>query len=310
MKKILLSILVIVSWFLVIPAFSADRTINMSGGIGLGYNYLYPKDSQIQPFYKGGLAWRGYLELKSDNGLAVSGDIGYFSQGNMTVGSPGGAPFGTALTIIPITGSLSYHFFKDGSISPYLGGGLGIYIIDESDPDFNYLHTTKFGKHIFAGLDIYLPSDTILRFELRDSFIEPVSSSLYYQANLSGLTALVSLAVQWPVAGPEKEMTPEERALAREERLYQAKLQEQQNRLDEMQLYYQQKEWDENLYHRWQSRDVLYNDITITKQQIEDNQAKLDQLKAEQEQKRQQYIEQKLQLRQEKKDSVVPPPAK
>ncbi len=286
----------------VIPVLIDNRSLYMDMGIGGGYYYLYPKDIQVQDFYRGGLTWQGFMEFKAETGLSAKLDVGYYSEGNRS----SLAPFGTALTIIPVTASVAYHFFKDSAFSPFVGGGVGIYNINESDPDVTYLRTTAFGTHIYAGGDLYLAPDTILRGELRQTFINPVSNALYYQANFGGLTAMVSLAVEWPIFGPEREMTPQERALARQERLYAAAIQARQARLNEMEFYYQQQYWEPRIYRRWPSRAILFDEINITRQQIDADRSRADQLRNQREQMRQQYIQQKTQLRQQKKESVNP----
>jgi len=285
----------------VIPVLVDNRSLYMDAGIGSGYFYLYPKDSQVKDFYRGGLNWSGFLEFKAETGLSAKLDVGYYSEGNRS----SLAPYGTALTIIPVTGSIAYHFFKDSAFSPYVGGGLGIYNISESDPDVSYLRATAFGTHIFVGGDLYFSPDTLLRAELRQDFINPVSNSLYYQANFGGLTATVSLAVEWPVFGPATQMTAQERALARQERVYAAAVEARRARLNEMEYYYQQQKWDQRAYRRWRSRDVLSNEINLTKEQIDADQAKADQLKTQRDQMRQQYLQEKSTLRQEKKGSIL-----
>ena len=279
-----------------VPAFSATRALNMVSGIGVGYNYLYPKDSQIKDFYSGGLTLKGFLELRAESGLAVSGDIGLYTEGNR---SPL-APAKTDLSIIPITASVAYHPLKDSAISPYFGGGIGMYFINESDPDFTYLKTPKFGKHVFVGMDLHLASDTVIRGELRQSFVDPVNSQLYYQGNFGGLSAIVSVALDWPILGPEVEMTPEERVLARKQRLLETEIQARENRLREMEEYSRRHEWDARGYRLWHSPEFLQN-----QEQIAADKAKAEELKKEQEQKRQEYLNQKEKLRQEKKESVL-----
>ncbi|MFA5887033.1 MAG: hypothetical protein WC863_04675 [Patescibacteria group bacterium] len=278
-----------------------NRSLAMVAGIGGGLYYLSPKDPQIQDYYSNALNWRGFLELKADSGLSVGGDISMYNEANRS----SIAPAGTSLTIIPITAYMSYHFFKDSAISPYLGGGIGIYHINESDPDFNYLNTNAFGKHIFVGIDTYIFPDTLLRAELRQAFIDPVNSSLYYQANFSGLTATVALAIEWPLRGPETDMSPEERALAREQRLYEEQLRNYQRHLNEMETYYRQPQWDPSVHRRWKDKQVLQQEIIKTQSQMNDEKAKADQLKREQEIKRQQYLQQKQQKREEKKEEII-----
>ena len=136
----------------------SGQALYLDAGLGMGYYYLYPKDSQLQAFYKGGLNWRAFMEFKSDSGLSAAGEFGIFSEGNMS----SLAPAGTALTIIPVTASIAYHFFKDSSIQPYLGGGVGIYFINESDPDYTYLSATKFGTHLMAGADVFFTPETFM----------------------------------------------------------------------------------------------------------------------------------------------------
>ena len=283
-----------------IPALSAERTLNMVSGIGIGYNYLFPKDSQVKDFYNGGLALKAFMELRAESGLSLSGDIGLYTEGNRS----SLAPAKTELSIVPMTASVAYHLFKDGAISPYFGGGLGFYYINEFDPDFNYLKTTKFGKHFFVGTDMRFSSDSLIRAELRQTFIDPVNSQFYYQGNFGGLSAIVSVAIDWPILGPEVELTPEERILARKQRLLETEIQARENHLHDLERHYQrQNEWNTNDYRLWGSPQLLQNQLTQTQEQINADKAKAEELKKEQELKRQQYIEEKEKLRQEKKNT-------
>jgi hypothetical protein len=297
MKRLLLFLLLLSA----LPALAADFSSNAFAGIGPGYYYLYPKDTQLQNFYSKGMSWQAFLGIKANNGVTATLDMGYTTIGNQS----NVAPFGTQLTVTPVTASLTYHFLKGYAISPYVGGGVGIYFIDESDPDFNYLSTTKFGKHIMLGADIYLSPDVFLRGELRQNFVDPVSSPLYYQANFGGYTALVALAMEWPLYRPEPPMTAEEKVLDAKRKMYENEISARQRELQIMEDYYRQKEWDESVYRRWRDRDVLWQEIGRTKEQIEADQKKAEEVKKQMEDKRQQYIEQKKELRQEKKESVI-----
>lgn len=282
-------------------SFAADNNyLNMFGGVGAGYYYLYPKDSQIMGFYKGGVTYRGFLGFKAESGLSAIGDISYFSEGNRS----SLAPYGTALTIIPITASVAYRFFKDTSFNPYVGAGIGIYNINESDPDFTYLQTTRFGKHIFAGADLYIDRNTIIQAELRQTFIDPVNSSLYYQASFGGLTATVNVAIEWSLAG-KKPMTTEEAAAAEQQRIYDENI-ALRNRLNDIDMYYDQQNWNRSIYYRpYNTPDIYINNILQpTQQQVDEQKAQEAQNKAEQDRKRQEYLDQKQDLRQEKKDSL------
>ena len=132
------------------PVHAEGQGFDIIGGIGGAWSVLYPRDVQLRDYYRDGLSFKGFLEFMGENGISALGDIGYSSMGNRSAS----APNGTALTMIPATASVAYHFAKDSSVSPYLGAGLGIFYIDESDPDVNYLRTARFGKTIFAGADI------------------------------------------------------------------------------------------------------------------------------------------------------------
>ncbi|MFA6430779.1 MAG: outer membrane beta-barrel protein [Candidatus Margulisiibacteriota bacterium] len=298
----LLAMTAMLASFCSAPAMSAERTLNMVSGIGVGYNYLFPKDSQIKDYYNGGLTLKAFMELRAESGLALSGDIGLYTEGNRS----SLAPAKTELSIVPITASVAYHLFKDGAISPYFGGGIGLYYINEFDPDFNYLKTTKFGKHIFVGTDMRFSADSLLRAELRQSFVDPVNSQFYYQGNFGGLSAIVSVAIDWPILGPEVELTPEERVLARKQRLLETEIQARENHLHDLERHYQrQHEWNTNDYRLWGSPQLLQNQLTQTQEQIDADKAKAEELKKEQELKRQQYIDQKEKLRQEKKETVL-----
>jgi hypothetical protein len=306
MKKYILTALLIAALFPAVarPSFAADSYLDLIGGVGAGYYYLYPKDLQIQDFYRGGIAYRGFLEFKAESGLSATGDIAYYSESNR---SPL-APYGTALTIIPITASVAYHLFRDSSLSPYLGAGIGIYNIKESDPDFTYLYTTKFGKHVFVGADLYLGRGTILRAELRQSFIDPASSPFYYQASLGGLTATLNLAIEWPLSGRGTPLTAEEAAAEQQRSFAYDEHRAIMNRLNEIDSYYDLQNWNRTIYYQpWNTPDLYINTIVLpTQQQIDEQKARAEQEKLEQEKKRQDYIQQKLQLRQEKKELVNP----
>jgi hypothetical protein len=279
------------------PVKDSGRSLFMDAGIGLGYNYLYPKDVQIESYYKGGLMWKAFLEFKADNGISVGGDFGIFSQENMSPVPPAG----TALTIIPITGSIAYHLFRDSAISPYLGGGVGIYFINENDPDYSYLNTTKFGKHIFVGTDIYFNPESLLRFELRQTFIDEVSSSSYYKANFGGISAIASLAIEIPLMGKEADMSSDERALYRKETRYERSYQSRLRRLEEMQALERQERWDPWVYDRYHNRQYLQQQIIIVKGELESDRYEAERARHEREKKRQQYLDEKNRLRDEKK---------
>ncbi|MFA5105247.1 MAG: porin family protein [Candidatus Margulisiibacteriota bacterium] len=283
---------------------AAENYLHMFGGVGAGYYYLYPKDNQIKDFYKGGIVYRGFMGFKADSGLSAVGDISYYSEGNRSAL----APYGTALTIIPITASVAYRFFKDSAFNPYLGAGIGIYNINESDPDFTYLQTTKFGKHIFAGADFYLDRNTVLQAELRQTIIDPINSSLYYQASLGGITATVNIAIEWPLAG-KTPMTTQEAALELQKSLAYNEHLAIMNRMNEIDSYYDQRNWNRNMYYRpWNTPDIYINTVVQpTQQQIDAQKAQEARYKAEQDKKRQEYLDQKQQLRQDKKDSLTKP---
>lgn len=286
------------------PCFAADNYLKMFGGIGAGYYYLYPKDIQIRDFYSGAITYRGFLGFKAENGLSAIGDIGYYTEGNH---SPL-VPYGTSLTIIPVTASLAYHFFKDSSFSPFVGAGIGIYNINESDPDFTYLTATKFGKHIFAGADLYIDRSTVLRAELRQTFIDPVDSSLYYQASLGGFTATLNIAFEWSLAG-RTPMTSEEAAAERQKAYAYEEHLAIMNRMNEIDSYYDQRVWGRTMYYQpWNTPDYyITNIIQPSQQQVDAQKAQADQVKAEQAKKRQEYLDQKQELRQDKKDSLTKP---
>jgi len=81
------------------------------------------------------------------------------------------------------------------------------------------------------------------------------------------------------------------------------------NHLDIIDSYYDQRSWDRMIYQPWNTPNVYINippPPPPTQQQLDEQKAKADQEKADQEKKRQDYIQQKLQLRQEKKELVNP----
>jgi len=280
---------------------AAERSLDLIGGIGAGYYYLYPKDVQVQSYYRGGTTYKAFLELMAETGLAAGADVSYYSEGNRS----NTAPSGTTLTIIPVTASISYHLFKGSAFSPYFGGGVGIYNINESDPDVNYLTATKFGKHIFVGGDIYFTRDTMLRAELRQTFIDPVNSTLYYQASFGGFSALVMLAIDWPVFGGRSKMTSEEAAYERQKSLLELENRLLMERVRQMQSFYSPVTWDRAIYQPWNNPTYIINNVMPSPQQAEEAKAtaqeKAARQKAEQEQKRQDYLKEKLEKRQEKK---------
>ncbi|MFA4967543.1 MAG: porin family protein [Candidatus Margulisiibacteriota bacterium] len=287
------------------PSLAADTYLNMIGGVGAGYYYLYPKDLQIQDFYKGGIFYRAFLGVRAESGFSATGDIGYYSEGNR---SPL-APYGTALTIIPITASVAYHFFRESSISPYLGGGIGVYNINESDPDLTYIRATKFGKHIFAGLDLYIDKGTVLNAELRQTFIDPASSNFYYQASFGGLTATVNIAMEWPLSGGRAYEPPAASAVPQAASFSDNEYNAIMNHMDAIDSYYYPRVWDRTIYQPWNTPNYYINIAPPpqpTQQQLDEQKAKAEQDKLDQQKKQQDYINQKLQLRQEKKELVNP----
>jgi hypothetical protein len=78
------------------------------------------------------------------------------------------------------------------------------------------------------------------------------------------------------------------------------------NHLDSIDSYYYPQYWNRTIYQPWNTPDVYLNLIPPTQQQIDEQKAQEEKNRLEQEQKRQDYTEQKLQLRQEKKETVNP----
>lgn len=301
-----LSIAVFFAAACITSAFANDSEsyLNVTGGVGAGYFYLYPKDLQIRDYYKGGMTYKAFLGFRAESGISAIGDIAYYSEGNR---SPL-APYGTALTIIPVTASVAYYPFKKSSVSPYLGAGVGLYYINESDPDFNYLQTTKFGKHLFAGADLYIDRGTVIRAELRQTFIDPVSSALLYQASFSGLTASLNVAVELPFFGRGTPMTSEEAEAYRQRRIAENEHRAVMKRMDDIDAFFDQRYWDRSVYYYpWNTPNSYFSPvIRPTQQQIDEQKAKAQQAKAEQDKKRQDYLDQKQQLRRDKKELVNP----
>jgi len=199
------------------------------------------------------------------------------------------------LSIVPITASISYNFLRESSFSPYIGAGIGVYYINESDPNYTYLQSTKFGKHVFVGADLYLDRNTILKAELRQSFIDPVNSADYFQASLGGITATINIAMEIPLFGKQSSI------------LTQTNYDETQTipkHLNEIDYYYDQQNWNRNIYTPWNAPYTYINIIQPTQQQIDEQKATEKKYQVEQEQKRTEYLKQKQQLRQQKKDSI------
>ncbi|NQU16452.1 MAG: outer membrane beta-barrel protein [Candidatus Saganbacteria bacterium] len=265
-KQIFFFVAVLIILSAVTSSSATGNSLNMIAGVGAGYAHLFPKDVQVKDFYKGGITYRGFLGFKARSGLSVIGEISYFSEGNRSAI----APLGTALSIIPITASVAYHPLKDSLISPYFGAGVGIYNINESDPDYTYVSETKFGKHLFVGADIYFDQNSVLRAELKQSFIDPLNSPLYYKASFGGLTATLNLAVELPLTTP-----------------------------DDGQKQVVVCRRNEN-YSHYGRRSRNHRGSSTAQQSKEEKEA-AEKLKIEQEKKRQEYIKQKQKLRQEKK---------
>lgn len=267
-------------------------------GLRGGYFRFYPRDSQIADYYKGGMLWGGFVSFSSENGLGLDFNIDYYSEGNQNPV----APSGTALNIIPVTSSLKFNFFQGNAISPYLGGGIGLYMISEADPDFTYLpRTYKFGKHILAGIDICFPQ-TVLKLEARQTFIDEVSSSLYYRANFGGLSATVGIAF---AIFPQPEVAKErDLYFERERRLRSVK--DLERRLETLERgpflptsYY----YNEPL--RQEEIERIKIQLESEKQRAEELAKKLEEERKTKELKREEYLKEKLEKRQEKKEEML-----
>ena len=111
-----------------------------------------------------------------------------------------------------------------------------------------------------------------------------------------------------PMFGKGVPMTPEEAAAAQQRSIASDEHRAIMNRLNDIDSYYYQPSWNNSMYSNpWNSPTVYINNVQPTQQQVDRQQTAAQQAQQEQIQKRQDYINQKQQLRQDKKNLVNPP---
>jgi hypothetical protein len=147
---------------------------------------------------------------------------------------------------------------------------------------------------------------SVLRAELRQTFIDPVDSPLYYQANFGGLTASINIAVEGPFSGGRKAEPAVQPVQPQYSTFSDNEYYAINNHLDNIDSYYYQSNWNRMVYQPWNAPVAYISLIQPTQQQIDEQKAQEEKARIEQEQKQQDYIQQKLQLRQEKKDTLNP----
>lgn len=174
------------------PPLPPRSPLTLRGGLKAGYYRFFPLDTQLSGFYKGQIMFGASFGAMASNGLELQVDVDYSKATN--------SQFSTIdLEIIPILVTMRYHPLKRSPISPYIGGGLGIYYIKEASDNFNYLRTIKFGTSIVAGVDINFHESTSFRIEGRRDYVGNVNNSLYYKANFGGFRATAGLIFELPI---------------------------------------------------------------------------------------------------------------
>ncbi|MFN7975578.1 MAG: outer membrane beta-barrel protein [Acidobacteriota bacterium] len=133
---------------------------------------------------------------KWDKGLFVQACLDYYSESGEKVyvggGSTQGTGFGTDIKIIPITATGGWTFLKKAAVSPYVGAGVGYYLVDVTDGDADNV----FGYHILGGVEFLKKRSFGMAAEVRLSWAPSAlghggTSQLFNEDDVGGLTITV-----------------------------------------------------------------------------------------------------------------------
>ena len=161
-------------------------------GMKAGLSRFYPLDSQLSGYYKTQLLIGGTIGAKANNGLEIQLDTDYQMSNNSSFST-------IKLEVVPVLLTLRYHPLRNSQISPYFGGGLGLYYIREQSDSYDYMKSFQLGKTILGGVDMRFSQNTYLRIEARKDYVGSVSNNLYYRCNFGGLKATIGVIFEVPI---------------------------------------------------------------------------------------------------------------
>jgi outer membrane protein W len=188
MKSIRYSI-ALAALFIASSLFAADRTFDLTGWasyVDPNSNGTFNSSSPNQPFdinFNGKLGYG--LSANIFWGSNISTEL-YVAevQPEATFSNAGNIPSGSlgTLKMIPITGTLQFHFIPKGTIDPYIGAGAAYVLFDKLDnrSDINHLGVNRIdfkddvGLVLNAGLGFALTPNIAI---VADGKYVPITSS-------------------------------------------------------------------------------------------------------------------------------------
>lgn len=137
-----------------------------------------------------------------ESGWSIVVHFEYFlNSGERAYASGGGSGYDEDLGMWSLLATGYYHFLRDGSISPFLGGGLGYYnlTVDATGIDES-VSSSSWGAHLDAGIDFLVGTPVNIGLEARYSIIPDLIgdgglSAYYDEHDFGGVALFVTLSV-------------------------------------------------------------------------------------------------------------------
>lgn len=187
-----------------VPAAADGFLDNSAAGLRLGYfEPINASDSYDAVYGSGDLLYGLLWDYQLTDALVIEGEYHHFDKSGERVNLAGDTWVGNGidedLTYDSFLATAKYHFRRDSGFRPFVGGGLGLYLIDVSSAvggdSFN-----KPGYHVAAGALFRAEEKFRFTAEVRYSLIpgvlgdNPNSVSAYYgESDAGGLAIAVGL---------------------------------------------------------------------------------------------------------------------
>lgn len=151
-------------------------------GVNLSAGYFSPTEEGLKEVYGGGVVFGGEVVISASEQSDLCLGFNYFQkngegiQFSFSDGGFSGSGADAQIRIVPITVTGKYKFPLDKSKAnktmPYIGGGIGMYLLHENiDAQFGSVETDKsgFGFHFVAGVQSELGNNKNLFGEFKFS---------------------------------------------------------------------------------------------------------------------------------------------
>lgn len=182
-----------------VSLFSLTAFSVQAGAVGAFVSYVETEDAAE------GSGYGAKLELGFSEEVSLEGRISRLEDFEPDVGLPADQP-PAGLEVTPIEVGLSFKIPLQEMLIPYIGGGVGIYLLEVDSDGLNADIDDEFGWYGFGGLKINISQTLTLFAEVQYRSIEGTfeSSSLIDDLNrdrvdveLSSLGANAGIMINW-----------------------------------------------------------------------------------------------------------------